>query len=63
MKTPLIGRRRKFAQNYLFFGAPAALFFSLDRRSGSPQWSDMGMLMQAMMLLAVERGLGTCAQA
>jgi nitroreductase len=56
------GRRRQFAQNYRFFGAPAALFFSLDRRFGPPQWSDMGMLMQTIMLLAVERGLGTCAQ-
>jgi nitroreductase len=55
-------RRRQFAENYKFFGAPMALFFSLDRRFGAPQWSDMGMLMQTIMLLAVERGLGSCAQ-
>ncbi|MBU2134998.1 MAG: nitroreductase family protein, partial [Alphaproteobacteria bacterium] len=37
-------------------------FFSLDRKVGPPQWSDVGMLMQTIMLLAVERGLATCAQ-
>jgi nitroreductase len=56
------GLQQQFAENYRFFGAPAALFFSLDRRFGAPQWSDMGMLMQTNMLLAVERGLGNCAQ-
>ena len=29
---------------------------------GLPQWSDLGMYLQTFMLLAVERGLGTCAQ-
>ncbi|WP_234730072.1 nitroreductase [Acidocella facilis] len=56
------GRLRQFAKNYAFFDAPVGLFFSLDRRFGPPQWSDMGMLMQTIMLLAVERGLGTCSQ-
>ncbi|UCE32337.1 MAG: nitroreductase [Burkholderiales bacterium] len=47
---------------YAFFGAPVGLFFSMDRRVGPPQWSDVGMFMQTLMLLAVERGLGTCPQ-
>lgn len=51
-----------FGRNVEFFGAPVALFFTLDRRCGPPQWSDVGMFMQTFMLLAVERGLGTCAQ-
>jgi nitroreductase len=38
------------------------LFFSLDRKLGPPQWADVGMYMQTVMLLAVERGLDTCAQ-
>jgi nitroreductase len=29
---------------------------------GPPQWADLGMLMQTVMLLAVEHGLDTCAQ-
>lgn len=48
--------------NFGFFGAPVGLFFSLDRRLGPPQWSDLGMYMQTVMLLAVERGLATCPQ-
>ncbi len=55
-------RLRWFARNVAFFGAPVGLFFSLDRRVGPPQWSDVGMFMQTFMLLAVERGLDTCAQ-
>jgi nitroreductase len=48
--------------NFSFFGAPVGLFFGIDRRVGPPQWSDLGMYMQTLMLLAVERGLATCPQ-
>jgi len=57
-----IARLLQFARNYEFFGAPVGLFFYLDRRMGPPQWSDVGMFMQSVMLLARERGLDTCAQ-
>ncbi|HAN35590.1 MAG: nitroreductase [Acidimicrobiaceae bacterium] len=56
------GRLRQFAHNGDFFGAPAALFCFVDRQMGPPQWSDLGMFLQTFMLLAVERGLATCAQ-
>jgi nitroreductase len=56
------GRMRSFARNYEFFGAPLALFCSLDRRMGPPQWSDVGMLLQTVMLLLREQGLHSCAQ-
>ena len=56
------GRLAQFARNYQFFGAPQALFFSIDRQMGSDQWSDLGMFMQSIMLLAREYGLHTCAQ-
>ena len=56
------GRLRQFAHNGDFFGAPAALFCFVDRQMGPPQWSDLGMFLQTLMLLAVERGLATCAQ-
>jgi len=56
------GRRRQFAANNDFFDAPAALFCFVDRQMGPPQWSDLGMFLQTFMLLAVERGLSTCAQ-
>ncbi len=57
-----VARLRQFARNFEFFGAPVGLFFTLDSRVGPPQWSDMGMLMQTVMLLAVEEGLDTCPQ-
>jgi nitroreductase len=56
------GRFAQLAKNLEFFGAPVGLFFSLDRNLGPPQWADLGMFMQTVMLLAVERGLDTCAQ-
>ena len=55
-------RLSQFAKNAAFFGAPVGLFFCLDRKLGPPQWSDVGMYMQTLMLLAVERGLDACAQ-
>ena len=57
-----LGRLRHFARNWEFFGAPVGLFFCLDRSLGPPQWSDVGMFMQSVMLLAREHGLHTCAQ-
>lgn len=57
-----LGRLRQYAENYKLFGAPVGLFFSFDKAMGPPQWSDVGMLMQTIMLLAVERGLDTCPQ-
>jgi len=55
-------RMRQLGRNVEFFGAPVGLFFSLDRKLGYPQWADVGMYMQTVMLLAVERGLDTIAQ-
>lgn len=55
-------RLQQLFKNTQLFGAPVGLFFSLDRKLGPPQWSDVGMYMQTLMLLATERGLATCAQ-
>ncbi|HEY0438362.1 MAG TPA: nitroreductase [Phenylobacterium sp.] len=55
-------RLRQLAKNGELFGAPVGLFFCLDRKLGPPQWADLGMFMQNVMLLAVERGLDTCPQ-
>jgi nitroreductase len=57
-----LGRLMQMAKNYQFFGAPVGLFFCIDRKMGAPQWSDLGMFMQTVMLLATEAGLDTCAQ-
>jgi nitroreductase len=55
-------RLAQFARNYDFFGAPVALFFSIDRLFDRPQWAHLGMFLQNLMLLAEERGLATCPQ-
>lgn len=55
-------RLRHLASNFEFFGAPVGLFFSLDRRFDKGQWAHLGMFMQTIALIAVERGLSTCMQ-
>ncbi|MCS6985846.1 MAG: nitroreductase [Sphingomonadaceae bacterium] len=51
-----------FARNFQFFGAPLALFCSTLKVMGPPQWSDLGMFLQTVMLLLKEEGLDSCAQ-
>jgi nitroreductase len=48
--------------NFRFFGAPIGLFCFVDSAFGPGQWSDLGMYLQNVMLLAKEAGLDTCAQ-
>jgi nitroreductase len=55
-------RRMWFARNFAFFGAPVALFCTVERAMGPPQWSDLGMYLQTLMLLLVEHGLASCPQ-
>ncbi len=56
------GRLAHVARNFEFFGAPVGLFFVIDRRLGRAQWAHLGMFMQSLALVAVERGLATCMQ-
>ncbi|KPF93699.1 nitroreductase [Novosphingobium sp. AAP83] len=48
--------------NVMSFGAPAVLLCYFDRRMGPPQWSDVGMWLQTVMLLLREEGLDSCPQ-
>ncbi len=57
-----LARRRWFARNYQFFGAPLALFCYVDRGMGRPQWADLGIFLQTVMLLLREAGLDSCPQ-
>jgi nitroreductase len=54
-------RYRQYARNFEFFGAPIGLLFTIDRSMGPPQWSDLGMYIQTVMLLARAYGLDTCS--
>ena len=56
------GRMRWFMRNFQFFDAPLALFTTVARTMGPPQWSDLGMFLQSVMLLLREEGLDSCAQ-
>jgi nitroreductase len=51
------------ARNYEFFGAPAGLVFTIDRRLEKGSWLDYGMFLQTIMLAARARGLHSCAEA
>jgi len=55
-------RIQQVIKNFEFFGAPAAIFCFVDKQMGPPQWSDLGMFLQNLMLLAQEIGIDTCAQ-
>ncbi len=49
--------------NYTFFGAPAGLIFTIERKLEKGSWLDYGMFLQTLMLAARARGLHTCAEA
>lgn len=55
-------RQRAAIANWDCFGAPVALFCYIDRGLGLPQWSDLGMYLQSVMLLLRDEGLHSCPQ-
>ena len=55
-------RLGQLARNAEQLGAPVGVFLFIDRRMGPPQWADIGMYLQTLMLLAVEKGIDTCPQ-
>jgi nitroreductase len=56
------GRLDQFANNFRAFGAPVLMLVHTPRYMGSPQWSDIGMWLQTVMLLLREEGLDSCPQ-
>jgi nitroreductase len=56
------GRIAQMQKNWDSFGAPVQLFTYTRKYMGPPQWSDMGMWLQTVMLLLREEGLDSCAQ-
>ena len=57
-----MGRLAWFARNFQGFGAPVLMLVHTPKYMGLPQWSDMGMWLQTVMLLLREAGLDSCAQ-
>lgn len=56
------GRMAQMFKNWDSFGAPVQLFTYTKKYMGPPQWSDLGMWLQTVMLLLREEGLDSCAQ-
>jgi len=54
---------RQHQANFLFFGAPVGLMFTLSKSLERGSMLDLGMFMQNTMLAAKARGLDTCPQA
>ena len=61
-REDLEARQRAASANWQFFGAPAALFLYIHRDMGPPQWADVGMYLQTVMLLLRAEGLHSCPQ-
>lgn len=57
-----VARRAWFTRNFAFFDALVGLFVHTPSYMGPPQWSDLGMWMQTVMLLLREAELDSCAQ-
>ncbi|NUP25457.1 MAG: nitroreductase [Nocardia sp.] len=61
-RTDARARAAQVAANWNCFGAPAALFCYIDQLMGPPQWADLGMYLQTVMLLLRAEGLHSCTQ-
>jgi len=60
-RDDMTGRDAFARNNFRFYGAPAVLLTFVPRVMGPPQWSDVGMWLQSVMLALHGEGLGSCA--
>ncbi len=56
------GRLRQYAANYRSFDAPVLMLVHTPDIMAKPQWADLGMWLQTVMLLLREEGLDSCPQ-
>jgi len=56
------GRQRLLLKNWQFFGAPHGAFISMPETMHRANALDIGIFLQTMMLLFVERGIDSCPQ-
>lgn len=57
------GRRGAWMRNFVAFDAPVVAIVGIDARFGIYAALDVGCWLESVLLLAVEEGLATCAQA
>ena len=55
-------RLMQVGQNFNFFGAPVGILVIIDKRMDAPQFMDIGIYLQTLMLLAREQGMHTAPQ-
>lgn len=55
-------RLMQVGQNFNFFGAPVGILITIDKRMDAPQFMDIGIYLQTLMLLAREQGMHTAPQ-
>jgi nitroreductase len=61
-RADMAARARQTGRNFLFFGAPVGLIFTIDVALTKHSWLDFGLFIQNVMLAAHARGLATCPQ-
>ncbi len=61
-RTDAQARLGQYKRNFALFGAPAAVFVTMERRFGEAQWADLGLFVATLMILARGYGLDTCPQ-
>jgi nitrobenzene nitroreductase len=61
-RSDTVGRRRMLARQYMFFGAPVGLIFTIDRLLVPACFVCLGIFLQTIMLAAKGRGIDTCPQ-
>ena len=61
-KDDMTGRRALTMKNFDFFGAPHAAFLSYPQTMHRANALDLGIFLQTLMLLFVERGIASCPQ-
>jgi nitroreductase len=55
-------RHAQTGRNFLFFGAPVGLIFTINDALERGSWIDYGIFLQTIMLAAKARGIDTCPQ-
>jgi nitroreductase len=58
----MAGRARVSGRNFVFFGAPVGMIFTIHAALTKHSWLDFGLFLQTLMLAAWVRGLSTCPQ-
>jgi nitroreductase len=61
-RADMAARAHQTGRNFVFFGAPVGLIFTIHAMLTKHSWLDQGLFLQNLMLAAHVRGLATCPQ-